>query len=47
MIITVIIIQWFSLTAPQQPKNDTINTITPTIIINIGAAKNQLSIKLL
>lgn len=37
LLLTVIIMQWFSLTAPQHPKNATTKTITPTMISTIGA----------
>jgi hypothetical protein len=44
-ILTVKIIQWFSFTAPQHPKKDTMNTMAPTAMSNAGAEKNLSSRK--
>ena len=44
-ILTVKIIQWFSFTAPQHPKKDTINTMAPTAMSKAGTEKNPSSSK--
>ena len=43
IILTDITIQWFSLRAPQHPKKETINTITPIAIRRYGIEKNPPS----
>jgi hypothetical protein len=39
-LLTEMIMQWFSLTAPQHPKNATMKMTTPITIRRSGATKN-------
>ena len=45
--LTVMIMQWFSLTAPQHPKKEVMKTTTPTMIMRTGTANIHMSTKLL